>query len=298
MKRKFKSIYRHVLQVISIWTDANAPAMGAATAFYTIFAIAPLFVLVLALAGLCFGKEAAQHELFGQISSLVGQKSADAIQSVLAAANRPKAGMLATICGFITLFLGASGVFIQLQQSLDAIWNVRPKSAGWRSFLKNRLLSFASLLTIGFLLLVSLVVSAAITAAGNWLQGTLPAPHVVLHIVNFVISLGIVTLLFAMMFKILPDVKIRWRDVWIGAFITALLFTIGKFLIGLYLGRGSVSSAYGAAGSFVVVLLWVYYSVQLLLFGAASTRIYANEFGSHIRPSENAEFTGQKKKAS
>ena len=278
------------MAVISVWIDANASAMGAATAFYTIFAIAPLFVLVLALAGLCFGHETAQRELFGQISGLVGQSAADAIQSVLAAAHRPRAGTFATVLGFVTLFVGATSVFIQLQQSINAIWNVRPKGSGVRHFIKNRLLSFAALLGIGFLLLVSLIISAALAAVGKWMSGKVSAAEPFWQAVDFVVSLAIITLLFAMIFKILPDVKIRWRDVWIGAFMTALLFTLGKFLIGVYLGRSSVSSAYGAAGSFVVVLLWVYYSVQILLFGAASTRIYANRFGSQIVPSEHAEF--------
>jgi membrane protein len=266
--------------------------MGAAVAFYTIFAIAPLFILVLALAGLMFGHEAAQHELFGQISGLVGEKSADAIQSILAAANRPKAGIFATIIGFIALFIGATSVFMQLQEALNAIWSVQPVG-GVRQFIKTRLISFATLLGIGFLLLVSLIFSAGISAAGKWISGIFPAQEIVWQTIDFIISVGLVTLLFAMMFKILPDIKIAWRDVWIGAFITALLFAVGKFAIGLYLGRNSVGSAYGAAGSFIVVLLWVYYSVQILLFGAACTRVYANKFRSKVKPIENAKFISQ-----
>jgi membrane protein len=293
--KKLKTLYGHVEQVITIWSNANASAMGAAVAFYTIFAIAPLFILVLALAGVVFGPEAAQHELFGQIEGLVGTNGSEAIQSILAAANRPKASLVATVIGFITLFVGASSVFIQLQQSLNAIWNVRLKSSGFSSFIRHRLLSFAALLGIGFLLLVSLIVSAGLHAAGKWMGGMVPAHEVIWQIVDLVISMGIITLLFAMMFKMLPDVIIAWHNVWIGSFITALLFTIGKFLLGAYLGRSSLSSAYGAAGSFVVVLLWVYYSAQILLLGAASIRVYAKQHGSPIKPSAHAEFVTREK---
>lgn len=264
--------------------------MGAAIAYYTIFAIAPLFILVLAIAGLCFGHGAAQGALFDQISGLVGKKGSEALQSLLVAADRPKAGTIATICGLVTLFIGATGVFMQLQDSLNAIWNVRPKPGGLSHFIRTRILSFATLLGIGFLLLVSLILSAALSAVGKWMNGIIPAQEFVWQIIDFIVSLGLITLLFAMIFKILPDVKIGWKDVWVGAFITALLFTVGKILIGLYLGRSSASSAYGAAGSLIIVLLWVYYSVQILLFGAASTRVYANRYGSHIKPAKSAEF--------
>lgn len=287
---KLKSIYRHVVEVFSIWLDAEASTMGAAVAFYCIFAIAPLFILVLALAGAVFGHQSAQHELFGELQKLIGANGSQSIQSILNAANRPRASMFAAVIGFAALFIGASSVFIQLQQSLNAIWGVRVKSSGVRTFVVQRLLSFAALLGIGFLLLISLVVSAVLDAAGTWMSGVLPLHQFIWQVFNFVFSFGIVTLLFALIFKVLPDVIIAWRDVWIGAAVTALLFTIGKFLIGDYLGRSSVSSAYGAAGSFVVVLLWVYYSTQILLLGAASVRVYANRYGSHIRPSPHAEF--------
>lgn len=287
---KLDAYYRHVMNVICIWIDASAPAMGAAVAFYTIFAIAPLFILVLALAGFIFGHSAAESGLYGQIQGLVGAKGAQAIQSILTAASRPRTGLLATIIGFIALFIGASSVFIQLQQALNSIWNVRPKAGGVRSFVKHRLLSFATLLAIGFLLLVSLSVSAALDAAGKWITSFTTGYVIFCHLIDWAISLGIITLLFAMIFKILPDVIITWRNVWIGSFITALLFTAGKYLLGAYLGRTGFTSAYGAAGSFVVVLLWVYYSAQILLLGAASIRVYAKEHGSQIQPAPNAEF--------
>jgi membrane protein len=283
-------LYRHIKHVIVIWSDANASAMGAAVAFYTIFAIAPLFILVLALAGVMFGHTTAQNELFGQIEGLVGKNGGQAIESILNAADRPKASLLATALGFITLFIGAGSVFIQLQQSLNAIWNVRPRSGGLRNFIRHRLLSYAALLAIGFLLLVSLIVSAALDGAEKWMNGITPGYAVVWNIIDIAVSLAIITLLFAMMFKLLPDVIITWRNVWIGSFVTALLFTAGKFLLGVYLGRTSLSSAYGAAGSFVVVLLWVYYSAQILLLGAASIRVYAEEHGQQIKPAAYAEL--------
>ena len=295
MSLKKNFIYQYLLKVITIWNSANASAMGAAIAFYTIFAIAPLFILVLVLAGFLFGHDAAQRELYGQINGLVGKNGSDAIQSILTAADKPKASLVATIIGFVTLFVGASTVFIQLQQSLNAIWNVRLKASGFRSFILHRLLSFAALLGIGFLLLVSLIVSAGLDAAGKWMGGMVPLHEVIWHILDLVLSMGIITLLFAMIFKMLPDVVIAWRDVWIGSFVTALLFTLGKYLLGAYLGRTSLSSAYGAAGSFVVVLLWVYYSAQILLFGAAFVRVYANRYGSHIEPAVNAEFITEEK---
>ncbi len=295
MSLKKNFIYRYLREVIAIWSDANASSLGAAIAFYTIFAIAPLFILVLVLAGFLFGHEAAQRELYGQINGLVGKNGSDAIQSILTAADKPKTGLLATIIGFVTLFVGASTVFIQLQQSLNAIWNVRLKASGIRTFILHRLLSFAALLGIGFLLLVSLIVSAVLDAAGKWMGGVIPLHEIIWHILDLVLSMGIITLLFAMIFKVLPDVKIVWHDVWIGSFVTALLFTIGKYLLGAYLGRTSLSSAYGAAGSFVVVLLWVYYSAQILLFGAAFVRVYANRYGSQIEPAANAEFITKEK---
>lgn len=371
-KSAYKTVYETGYNVITVWLNANASAMGAAVAFYTIFAIAPLLILVLALAGLLFahqpkfmgghknlvpaestygpagtfvltnlmfgdnykvafgsneisldngtnrlnasgtfeargtnatlngtantsvtasvGPLAAQNELFGEIQKLLGKSGAASVKSILVAANRPKASLFAAIVGFIALFIGSSSVFIQLQQALNAIWQVRLKSTGIRSFLRYRLLSLLTLLGIGFILLVSLVVSAAIDAIGAWMKNVIPANFIILHLLDFAVSLGIITLLFAMIFKMLPDVRIKWRDVWIGSVGTALLFTIGKYLLGAYLGRGSLSSAYGAAGSFVVVLMWVYYSAQILLLGAAFVRVYADRYGGCSRPGPGAEF--------
>lgn len=293
VSRILKTLYRHTLETFDIWDNANASSLGAAVAFYTIFAIAPLFILVLALAGAMFGMKAAHRELFGQIEGLIGQSGSAAIESILAAADRPKAGLFATAVGLITLFVGASGVFIQLQHSLNTIWNVRLKPGGFKGFIRHRVLSFAALVGIGFLLLVSLIISAALGAAGKWMSGIIPAHIIIWHAIDLTFSLGIITLMFAMIFKLLPDAVVGWQNIWFGSFVTALLFTAGKFLLGMYLGCSSFSSAYGAAGSLIVFLLWVYYSAQILLFGAASIRVYAKHHGSSILPSARAEFIKQ-----
>jgi len=270
--------------------DGDIVSRGAALAFYTFFAIAPLFVIVLAIAGLAFGREAAHRELFSQVSGLIGSEGGEAIQAVVSAANKPKTGVWATAIAVTTLFVGATGVFVQLQDSLNSVWGVRRVSGrGLRKFIKDRLFSFALILGVGFLLLISLVLSAGLAALGKFMAGLLPAQEIIWQGLNFAISFGVITLLFAMIFKVLPDVKIAWRDVWIGAVITALLFNLGKLLLGLYLGRSSVASAYGAAGSLVIVLLWVYYSAQILFFGAKFTQIYSDRYGSHLKPMPGAE---------
>lgn len=286
-------------QTVSEWIDLGVSRMGAALAFYTLFAIAPLFVIVLALAGFWFGEEAARRELFSQVSGLVGSEGGEAIQALVSAARKPTTGAWATVIAVGTLFVGATGVFVQLQDALNSIWRVRRKPGqGLRNFIKDRLLSFALIVGIGFLLLVSLVLSAGLAALGNFMTGLLPAQETLWQWINFGVSFGVITLLFAMIFKVLPDVKIVWRDVWIGALLTALLFNLGKYLLGMYLGRSSVTSAYGAAGSLVIVLLWVYYSAQILFFGAKFTQIYSNRYGSHLDPAPGAEAVTLKEMAS
>jgi membrane protein len=290
MSRHIKLILSLVKQTASESIEQDVPRLGAALAFYTLFAIAPLFVIVLAIAGFWFGEEAARRELFAQVSGLVGSDGGDAIQALVSAANKPKTGVWATLIAVATLFVGATGVFVQLQDSLNSIWGVRREPGrGVLNFVKDRLISFGIIVGIGFLLLVSLILSAALSALGKFMSGMLPAQETIWQGINFVISFGTITLLFAMIFKVLPDVKIAWRDVLIGAVITALLFNLGKFLIGLYLGRSTVTSAYGAAGSLVIVLLWVYYSAQILFFGAKFTQIYADKFGSRLKPVPGAE---------
>jgi membrane protein len=271
------------------WKEDGALDLGAALAYYTIFSLAPLLLIVIAVAGLVWGREAVQGQLVGQMQGIVGAQGAQAIQTMVANAGKQGSGVLATILGVVTILFGATGVFVQLQSALDRVWNVQPKpGAGIWSFIRTRMISFGMILGIGFLLLVSLVVTAAVAAAGKWATGMLPGGETLVNILTFAVSFALITLLFAMIYKVLPDVEIGWRDVWIGAAVTALLFTIGKFLIGLYLAHSTVASTYGAAGSLVVLLLWVYYSSQILFLGAEFTQAYATRYGSQIKPSEHA----------
>jgi membrane protein len=256
--------------------------LGAALAYYTILSMAPLIVVVIAVIGLAFGEQAARGQILNQIEGMVGHEGAQAIQTVVANANQPKSGIVATLLGLITLFLGASGVFVELRDSLNKIWEVPPRpGAGIWATVRERFLSFGMVLAIGFLLLVSLVLSAAIAAASTFLNGLMPIPGWVLHAVNSALSLVVFTGMFAMIYRFLPDTTITWRDTFLGAAFTAILFTVGKLAIGLYLGNAGISSTYGAAGSLVVVLVWVYYSAQVFFFGAEFTHVYAIREGSH-----------------
>ena len=270
--------------------DDQAPTLGAALAYYTVFSLAPLLVIAIAIAGLVFGHEAAQGQIFDQLRGLLGEASAKAMQDMVQNANaKPATGAVATLIGVVTLLFGASGVFGQLQTSLNAIWDVEPKPGrGILGIIQDRILSFGFILVVGFLLLVSLLLTAAIALVAQWFGGMVPGMETLVQILNFILSLSVITLLFAMIFKFLPDAKIAWHDVWIGAFITALLFTVGKFALGLYLGKSGVGSSYGTAGSLIVLLLWVYYSSQILFFGAEFTQVYANQFGSRVAPTDNA----------
>jgi membrane protein len=272
------------------WLDDQAPMLGAALAYYTVFSLAPLLIITIAIAGLIFGADAAQGQIFDQLRGLLGDASGRAMQEIVqSASSEPKAGVVATVIGFVTLLFGASGVFGQLQASLNIIWGVQPKPGrGIIGIIRDRILSFGFILVVGFLLLVSLLLTAAIAFVGRQFGVMVPGMEAVIQLLNSILSLAVITLLFAMMFKILPDAKIAWRDVWTGAFITALLFTIGKFALGFYLGRSGVASSYGAAGSLIVLLLWVYYSSQIVFFGAEFTQVYANRFGSRVTPSSNA----------
>jgi membrane protein len=278
------------------WSDDGALDLGAALAYYAIFSLAPLLLIVIAVAGLVWGRQAVQGQLVSQLQGLVGEQGGQAIQTMIANASKPGSGVIATIVGVVTILFGATGVFVQLQTSLDRIWDVQPKpGSGVWGFVRTRILSFGMVLGIGFLLLISMVVTTAVTAISAWALGLMPGAKVLVEALTFVISFGLITLLFAMIFKVLPDVKIAWRDVWIGAAATALLFTLGKFLIGLYLAKSSVASSYGAAGSLVIVLLWIYYSSQLLFLGAEFTQVYASHYGSNIRPSKHAVPVVQRK---
>ncbi|HEV7920300.1 MAG TPA: YihY/virulence factor BrkB family protein [Thermoanaerobaculia bacterium] len=266
-------------QTFQEFTTDKVPRLGAALAYYTIFSIAPLLLIAISIAGLVFGHDAAQNQITQQLSRVLGETAAKAVNDMVANAARPKTGIIATVFGIVTLLLGASGVFGQLKDALNTIWDVEPKkSAGILGMIKDRFLSMAMVFGVGFLLLVTLVIDAGITAASNrFISDSLAT---VAQIVQLILSLGIVTVLFAGMFRYLPDLRIAWRDVWFGAALTSALFVIGKFALGFYLTKSAVGSSYGAAGSLVVLLLWIYYSAQILLFGAEFTQVYARSHGS------------------
>ena len=276
------SIMQLVKQTVNAWLDDYAPSMGAALSYYTLFSLGPLLLLVIGIAGVAFGAEAARGEVFGQLQGLIGSEGALAIQELLKSAHGNTEGVIATVAGVVTLLIGATSVFGELQSDLDRVWRapIHARPAGLRGLLKTRLLSFGLVISLGFLLLVSLVVSAGLAAFGRWYGAWFPGWVITLQVVNQLVSLTFVTVLFAMMYRILPSVHVAWRDVALGAFVTAVLFTIGKFLIGLYLGTTGVSSGFGAAGSIVVLLVWVFYSAQIFLLGAEFTWLYAHSHGS------------------
>jgi len=285
-----KTIFNLFKDTFTEWQEDKASRLAAALAYYTVFSLAPLVIIILGLVGYIFGQEATSGYLVEQMQGLMGQEGAALIQTIIAGAAQPTSSMVATIIGLVTLLLGASGVFGQLQDALNTVWGVAPKPGlGIWGFLQTRFLSFTMVLGVGFLLLVSLILSAALSALDQFLVTLLSdASALALQLLNLVLSFGLVILLFAMIFKILPDVQIEWRDVWLGAAVTALLFSVGKFLLGYYLGRQSFGSTYGAAGSLLLILLWVYYSAQILLFGAEFTQVYTKRFGSGFRPAKNA----------
>jgi membrane protein len=268
----------------SAWNDHEAPRLAAALSFYTILSLAPLIILVIAIVSLLFGHSAAQEQLISQMRGLVGGEGAKAVQTVIENSKEPASGRFASAIGVITLLVGASGVCAELQSALNKIWEVPAKiGSGIVGLIKTRFFSFAMVLGIGFLLLVSLVISAALAALGKFFGGILPMPALVLELLNFLVSFAGISVLFALIFKFVPDAKVDWKDVWQGAIPTALLFTVGKLLIGLYLGQAGVGSAYGAAGSLIVVVVWVYYSAMIFFFGAEFTHIRAQHKQSDIR---------------
>jgi membrane protein len=264
------------------WLDDYASSMGAALAFYTLFSIAPLLLIVISVAGLVFGRQAARGEIFEQLSTLVGPDSASTVESLLQGLNRPDAGIVGTLVGVAALLIGATTVFAELQGAMDRIWRAPARSAisGVRRLLQVRLLSLGLVLGIGFLLIVSLIASAALAALGKWWAPWFSQFELVAQSLNLGLSFALITAMFAMIYKWVPRVRVAWRDVWIGAALTALLFTLGKTLIGLYIGRSGVASPFGAAASLVVLLLWVYYSAQIFLLGAEFTWVYARRYGS------------------
>jgi membrane protein len=269
-----------VKQSVAAWVDDSAPSKGAALAYYTTFSIAPLLFIAISIAGLFFGVDAVQGAVFAQLEDLMGENGAQAIKEMLAHVQEPKTGVLSTVIGAVVLLIGASTVFGQLQTALDDIWEApeRAKPSGVKGFIRARLLSFGMVLAIGFLILVSLVFSAAVASLGKWWGPFFG--EALGHVVDLVLSFGLLTAGFALIYKYIPSVHIQWRDVWVGAAVTALLFTIGKWAIGLYLGKSSVASSFGAFGSLVIVMVWVYYSAQIFLLGAEFTWVYSHAHGS------------------
>jgi len=283
------AVWRFLKETYSEWSEDRAPRLGAALAYYTVVSITPVLVIAIGIAGVVFGRQAVQTQVIDQIQALVGPQGADAVRAMLAnAGQQPETGIVATVIGVAALLFGASGVFGELQDSLNTIWGVkaRPGAGVWGT-IKARFLSIAMVLGVGFLLLVSLVLSAALVAVGTFVATLVPVS--LLQLVNVVVSFAVITLLFALIYKVLPDVQLGWRDVWLGAAVTSLLFTVGKSVIGLYLGKSSFASAYGAAGSLVVLLVWVYYSAQILFFGAEFTKVWARRHGRGWQPEARAE---------
>jgi membrane protein len=286
-----KGLWMLVKDTFVQWSEDNPFQLSAALAYYTLFSMAPLLLIAIAVAGLVFGREASQNQIIGVIEDLVGPQSARAIQAIIeSAGQRPDSGFFASAIGMIFLLLGAGGVVGQLQHSLNTIWRVVPKTGrGIMGFLQDRLVSYSMVLSVGFLLLVSLVISAVLTAVSGIVGGFLPIDAATAYTLDLVVSFSFITLLFAVIYKFVPDVRIAWRDVWIGAATASLLFSAGKFLIGFYLGHSTVTSIYGAAGSLVTLLLWVYYSSLMFFFGAELTQVYATRYGSKVTSAENAQ---------
>jgi membrane protein len=285
----WKTAWSLIKETVKDWSDDNATRLAAALAYYSILSLAPLLVVAVSVAGLVFGDEAARGQIAEEISRFVGPQAGEGIQLVLQHARGPEAGIVGSTVGLAVLLFGASGVFTELQSALNTIWQVEPKPGrGVWGIIRDRFFSFTMVLGVAFLLLVSLALTAALSAVGAFFSSRLPGGETLWQIINFGVSLGVITLLFALIFKVIPDVKIGWQDVWPGALFTALLFTLGKFGLGLYLGRESVTSPYGAAGSIIVFVIWVYYAAQIMFLGAEFTQVYALHRGKRLPPTKNA----------
>ncbi len=278
----WRQFYDFMKEAINAWIDDYAPSMGAALSYYTLFSIAPLLMIVISVAGLVFGEDAARGHITAQLRGFLGEEGAIAIEGLLKSVSLQGKGIMGTVIGVVLLLIGATTVFAELQSTLDRIWRVpeRQKPQGIMGLLRARLLSFGLILGLGFVMIVSLIASAAMSAIGEWWAPWFGGWEIVLQAVNFVLSLVLVTVVFAMIYKLMPSVPIAWRDVWVGAVVTAALFTVGKFLIGLYIGKSGVTSGFGAASSIVLLLVWVYYSAQIYLVGAEFTWVYTHRFGS------------------
>ena len=267
---------------VAAWSDDYAPSMGAALSYYSVFSMAPLLLIVISIAGFAFGQEAARGEVFGQLRGLMGDEPASAVEALLVSMAKPKHGITSTIVGVVALMIGATSVFGELQDALDRIWRApaRDRRGGLWRLVRSRLLSFGMILGVAFLLMVSLVLSAAISALGKWWGSVFAEWELLLQAANLIVGYAMTTIVFALIYKVMPRVDVRWKDVWLGAAITALLFTVGRFLIGLYIGKSGIASGFGAAGSVAIIFVWVYYSAQIFLLGAEFTWLYARTFGS------------------
>jgi membrane protein len=293
-----KEILATAKETVSDWLDDGAPRLAAALAYYALLSMAPLLVIAVSVAGFFFGEEAARGKVAGELGAIVGGDAARSIQAVVNNAQSPETGVLGTVVGIATLFFGASGVFNELQTSLNTVWEVKPKPGlGIWGTIRARFFSFSMVLGVAFLLLLSLIISSALSAVGTLMAGALPGGEGLWQVTNFFASLAIVATLFAVIFKYVPDANIMWRDVWLGGFITAVLFTVGKFALGLYLGKASVGSAYGAAGSIIALVVWVYYATQIFLLGAEFTQVRARRSGRGITPNANAVATSDERAA-
>ncbi|HYE89178.1 MAG TPA: YihY/virulence factor BrkB family protein [Vicinamibacterales bacterium] len=283
-------ILRVLKRAARAWWDDDCLRLGASLAFYTLFSIAPVLLMAIAIAGLVFGAEAVRGEIVGQLDHLIGRDGAIGVQALLEGASERRSGIMATAFGSIAFLVTSTSAFLELQVALNTIWRVKPKPGGQlKALVINRLRSFGIVVAIGFLLLVSLAVSAALAALHTWLSSFSPTNTTLWSIVNAIVSMAVTTGLFAMLFRYLPDVRLRWRDVTTGAAVTAVLFSIGQQVIGWYLGQSTVASSYGAAGSVMVLLLWVYYSCQIVLFGAEFTRVWAARHHTKVKPESYAE---------
>lgn len=281
------------------WGEDKASRLAAALAYYTVFSISPLLVVSIGIASLFTEREVIENQLINQAGSLMGSRGAEAIETLLTSAEAPGSGeLIPTIIGVVLLLFGASGVFTQLQDAMNTIWDVEADpDRGILGAIKERFFSFTMVLAIGFVLLVSLFLSTVLTTFGDYVGHLVSEAAIILWIINFVISFGVVVILFALIFKIIPDVEIAWRDVWVGAILTGILFKLGEFALGIYFERSDPTSAFGAAGSIILLLLWVYYSVQILFLGAEFTQVYATEYGSGMRPSHGAVVLTEEAKA-
>jgi membrane protein len=288
--RSVREILNLFKEAAAEWSEDKAPRLGAAISYYTVFSLAPLLLISIAVAGFVVGGDTARTGVIDAMGGLIGEDGGKAIESMIDnAAKNTGRGIFATIIGVVMLLFGASGVFVELQDSLNTVWGVVAKpDQGIRGFVRHRVMSFAMVLGIGFLLLVSLVITALLGAMGEWMSASLPGGAAVWQLVNVIVSLGVVAFLFAMIFKLVPDVRLTWRDVAVGAVVTAVLFSVGKLLIGLYLGKSSTASVFGAAGSLAILFIWIYYSAQIMLYGAEFTQVWANKYGSHLLAGPNA----------